>query len=166
MTPLLFALALAAQTSDSVRQSRYERVLNSANDSLGRLRGVIAVFRTDLPSASRELVLVRAERVRVMCHGADAAVIEVQSLLSEGLYSRRAEREQSQLQKGSIEMRRVFARCAREWETPDPPVAAAADSLQAWGPYRTAQLEAAVRRFAEQLRHFMNKTGLKTPPPR
>jgi hypothetical protein len=63
-------------------------------------------------------------------------------------------------------MRRVFARCAREWETPDPPVAAVADSLQSWGPYRTAQLEAAVRRFAEQLRHFMNKTGLKTPPPR
>ena len=166
MTSLLFALALAAQTSDSVRQARYERILNSANDSLGRLRGVIAVFRTDLPSASRELVLERADRVRAMCHGADAAVIEVLSLLAEGLYSRRGEREQAQLQKGSIEMRRVFARCAREWETPDPPVAATADSLQAWGPYRTAQLEAAVRRFAEQLRHFMNKTGLKTPLPR
>src|SRR5262245_18808131 len=116
MTPLLLGLALISQEpigaildmSDSARHARYERILNSANDSLDRLRGVIATFRTDLPSASRELVLDRAGRVRASCRGATAAIVEVESLLAEGIYSRRAEREQAQLKNGNAEIRRVF----------------------------------------------------------
>ena len=163
MIPVLFALVVAAQAPDSARQLRYEQVLNGATDALDRVRGAAAGFRADLPSASSDLVLQRAERVRVSCRGAGGAVGAVDSLLAEVIYVSRARREQDELRKGGVELRRVLTRCERDWTAPSPQLVMAADTLRAWGPYRTSQLETALRRYLASLRAFMKKAALRKP---
>ena len=163
MILLLFTLAVAAQAPDSVRQVRLERVLKQASDSLDGVRGATAAFRTDLLSASSELVLVRAARVHSGCRGADAALVQVNTLLAGSVYSRSAASEQARLQNATVELRRVLERCQREWTVSQFTPAATVDSLRAWGPYRTAQLDSALRRYLYSLRWFMKKTALRTP---
>ena len=163
MIPVIFALAVAAQGPDSVRQLQYERGLNGATDALDRLRGVTAGFRTDLPSASPELVLQRAERVHSSCRDVSVALNGVDSVLAEGVYASHAQREQNELKRGGVELRRVLARCEREWNVPTPRTITAADSLRAWGPYRTAQLDVALQRYLALVRGFMKKAGLRKP---
>lgn len=163
MILLLLTLAVAAQAPDSVRQVRYERVLKQATDSLDGVRGAAAAFRTDLHSASSELVLVRAARVHAGCRGADAALVQVNTLLAGGVYSRAAASEQARLQSATAELRRVLGRCQREWTVSRSPTLILADSLRAWGPYRTAQLDSALRRYLSSLREFMKKAALRKP---
>jgi len=163
MIMVLFTLIVAAQAPDSVRQARYERVLKQATESLDGVRGASAGFRTDLPSASSQLVLARAERVHTGCRGADAALLQVDTLLAEGVYSRAAVSEQAQLRRATAELRRVLERCQREWMVSQVPAAAAADSLRAWGPYRTAQLDSALQRYLNAVRGFMKKAALRKP---
>ncbi len=164
MISVILALAIAAQTSDSARQARYERVLNHATDALDRLRGATAGFRADLPSASTDLVLQRAARVRGSCSDAAAAVSAVDSLLAQGPYRSNAQRQQTELRSGGAELRRALTRCEREWNARQHRTAdVAADSLRAWGPYRTSRLDVASGRYVAVMREFMKQAGLKKP---
>lgn len=163
MIMMLLTVVVAAQAPDSVRQARYERVLKQATESLDGVRGASAGFRTDLPSASSQLVLARAERVHTGCRGAGAALLTVDTLLAAGVYSPAAVSEQAQLRRATSELRRVLERCQREWTVSQFPSAAAVDSLRAWGPYRTAQLDGALQRYLHSLRGFMKKAALRKP---
>jgi len=163
MIMVLITLVVAAQAPDSVRQARYERVLKQATESLDGVRGASAVFRTDLPSASSQLVLARAERVHTGCRGAGTALLRVDTLLAEGVYSAAAVSEQAHLRRATAELRRELERCQREWTVSQVPTAAAVDSLRAWGPYRTAQLDGALQRYLSSLRGFMKKAALRKP---
>ena len=165
MTTVLVALALFAQspTPDTVRQARYERTLSGVADSLDVVRGAIAAFPIDLARVSQELVLARATRVRQSCHGAALALEQVSTLLGAGVYTRHAQVEQRRLQNGTSELRRTLARCELEWAVPKPPTVAIADSLRAWGPYRGARLDDALRSYLGVLRAFMKQAALKKP---
>lgn len=165
MTTVLLALALAAQAPpvDTVRQARYERTLGGVSDSLDVVRGAIAAFRVDLPRASHDLVIARATRVLQSCHAAAAALEQVSTLLAGGVYAPHAKVEQGRLQHGTVELRRTLARCEREWAVSVPPTRASADSLRAWGPYRGAKLDEALRSYLGLLRAFMKQAALKKP---
>ncbi|HKE91283.1 MAG TPA: hypothetical protein VKB45_13185 [Gemmatimonadales bacterium] len=176
MTTGFLALALLAQAPapaasapaarpapDTVRQARYERALGGVSDSLDVVRGAVAAFQLDLPSASPDLVLTRASRVRNSCHGAAAAVEQVSTVLAGGVYVPHARVEQGKLRSGTSDLRRTLARCEREWAVLNPPTRANADSLRAWGPYRGARLDAALRSYDGLLRAFMKQAALKKP---
>ena len=165
MTTLFLALVLMTQAPqpDTVRQARYERTLSGVTDSLDVVRGAISAFRIDLDRVSPNLVLARASRVRESCHGAGAALQQVSTLLSQGVYVEHAKVEQARLGTGTSELRRALARCEREWAAPTPPTRAVADSLRAWGPYRSARLDDALRSYLGVLRAFMKQAALKKP---
>jgi hypothetical protein len=162
---MMFALALAValQAPDSARAVRWERALNETTDSLDRIRGAAAAFRVDLGNASHDLVLVRAAQVRATCGSADAPLQALEQLLTDEVYDPRARNAQQRLRSGTTELRRTMSRCEREWQAGQRPTAAGADSLRAWGPYRTAQLDAALRRYLGLLRWFMKQASLKKP---
>jgi hypothetical protein len=165
MTTLLLALALVAQAppADTVRQARYERTLSSVSDSLNVARGAIAAFPIDLDRVSPDLILARAARVRQSCHGTTLALEQLSTLLAAGVYVPHAKVEQGRLQSGTNDLRRTLARCEREWAAPDPPTRTGADSLRAWGPYRGARLDGALRSYLGLLRTFMKQAALKKP---
>jgi hypothetical protein len=163
MISLLLAFSVVSQLPDSARAARYERVFRDVTESLDAVRGAAAGFRTDLGRASAELVLERATRIRDRCGAADSAVIQQQSLLAEGVYTPDASAEQARLSRETARLRQVLARCGREWAVSEHPSVADADSLRAWGPYRTSQLDGALRRFIDALRGFMKKADIKKP---
>jgi hypothetical protein len=163
MIPLLLALSITVQLPDSVRQARYERVLGDVANALDAVRGAAAGFRTDLSRASSELVFERATRIRRSCRDADVAAGQQQALLAEGVYTPAARPEQVRLARETARLRQDLARCQREWAVSDRPRVTDADSLRAWGPYRTAQLDGSLRRFIGSLRGFMKKAELKKP---
>jgi hypothetical protein len=163
MIALVMALSVAVQLPDSARQARYERVLGEVSSALDAVRGAAAGFRTDLSRASSELVLERATRIHNSCRDADAAAARQQALLAEGVYTPSAQPEQTRLARETARLRQALTRCQREWTVPDRPRIADADSLRAWGPYRTAQLDGALRRFIASLRGFMKRAELKKP---
>ena len=164
MTTVLLALALVAHAPpDTVRQARYQRTLSGVSDSLDVVRGAIAAFPIDLARVSPDLVLARAARVRQSCHGAALALEQVSTLLAAGVYVPLAKVEQGRLQSGTTDLRRTLGRCEREWAAPDPPTRASADSLRAWGPYRGARLDTALRSYLGLLRTFMKQAALQKP---
>ena len=163
MTLVLLALALVAQSPDTVRQARYERTLRGVSDSLDVVRGAVAAFPIDLERVSPELVLARATRVRQSCHGAAAALEQASTLLGAGVYKPQAKVEQGRLQNGTGALQRTLARCEREWAVPGRPTRAIADSLRAWGPYRGARLDEALRSYIGLLRTFMKQAAVKKP---
>lgn len=164
MMTFLLALAVALQAPDSARAPRWERALNETTDSLDRVRGAAAAFRVDLGNASHDLVLVRAAQVRATCRAADAPLQVLERLLTDEVYDRNARGAQERLRSGTTELRRTLSRCQREWQA--HPIANGADSLRAWGPYRTAQLDAALRRYLGLVRSFMKQASLKRNQPR
>jgi hypothetical protein len=91
------------------------------------------------------------------------ALNAVDSLLAGGVYVSRARREQNELERGGVELRRVLARCEREWSVPTPGAISAADSLRAWGPYRTSQMDRELQPYLLLARRFMKKAGLRKP---
>jgi hypothetical protein len=160
MTTLFLALAVAIQSPDSARAARWERALNHTTDSLNRIRGATAGFRVDLGSASPDLILVRAAHVRAACGAAATPLKAVEDLLDGEVYSPHARLQQTQLRSGSVDLHRALERCEREWRAPDHPRASDADSLRAWGPYRSAQLDAALGRYLVLVRSFMKRAEL------
>jgi hypothetical protein len=160
MITLVLALAVAIQAPDSARAARWERVLNQTTDSLNRIRGATAGFRVDLGSASPDLILLRAARVRATCGAAAAPLKAVEDLLDGEVYSPHAQLQQTQLRSGSVDLRRALERCGREWRAPDHPRASDADSLRAWGLYRGAQLDAALGRYMVLVHSFMKRAEL------
>lgn len=163
MVTFFLALTVVLQAPDSARAARWERALNETTDSLDRIRGAAAAFRVDLANASHDLVLVRAAQVRGTCSGADAPLQAVEQLLVREVYEPRARSAQDRLRAGTVELRRVLSRCQQQWQAGPRPTAAGADSLRAWGPYRTAQLDAALRRYLGLMRSFMKQASLKKP---
>lgn len=163
MIPWILVVSVAAQAPDSARTARWEQALAATTDSLDRVRGAAMGFRVDLDNASSDLVLTRAAQLRTSCARADEALRDLERLLEEGVYSPRARDAQARLRGGTAEMRRTLARCQREWQASAPPRAGEADSLKAWGPYRTAQLNAALLRYQGLVRAFMRQAALKRP---
>lgn len=161
MLTFVLALAVALQAPDSARAGRWERALNETTDSLDRVRGAAATFRVDLDNASHDLVLVRAAHVRAACSAADAPLQVLEQLLTNEVYDHSARGAQERLRSGTTELRRALSRCRREWQAGPRPTTSGADSLRAWGPYRTAQLDAALRRYLGLVRSFMKQASLK-----
>jgi len=162
LVALWTAAAPPAQLPDSAKAARVERVIDAASDSIGRLRSAAYAFRLDLQGVSPSLVLERAQRVQDGCTGAAAGVALLQRVLSVATLTPRAGAEQARLRTAGANLHRTLVQCRREWK-PSPPSATLADSLRAWGPYRTQQLEVALRPYEEALRVFQLKAGLKKP---
>jgi hypothetical protein len=99
------------------------------------LRSAAARFRHDLPNASAQLVLSRAQRVRTACADSRAAADSVALRLARNAAA------QSEL----AALQRALIGCLRDWEITGP--RANADSLRAWGPHRLSELDRALRRY-------------------
>lgn len=123
-TPMLLWAALAAQAPDSTLSA-----------TLTALRSAATQFRQDLAQASPQLVIARAQQVRVACAGSRLAADSLAPLVSRDAAARA---ELAALQ-------RALGVCQRDWDLRG--ARANADSLRAWGPHRLSELDRAVRRY-------------------
>lgn len=124
----MFALALLLWTTPQLPDSTLVA-------SFSAVRSAAARFRQDLPKASPQLVLARAQHVRAACIGTRTAADSLAPRLT------RDPAAQAVL----AALQRALQTCEREWETHGPHVNA--DSLRAWGPYRLSELDQALGRY-------------------
>ena len=159
---ILLTLWLVAQTPpatpDSVTRVRFARALHTTSDSLDRLGRAIATFRTDLDPASPVLVMQRAGQVHAACGGAHKALSNLHAVLATP-YSTKTATEQNVLRSSTSRLLGELSQCQRDWST-EPGSAQRADSLKAWGPYRSSHLAKQVTDFISDQRRFEKAAGL------
>lgn len=144
--------------ADSAARARFVAALKTVDDSLMAVRSAAAEFRLDLAAASPDLVRARAARVQSRCAGARTAAAALDQQLTSQVYTPQARRAQESLRLELAPLTRALTRCTREW---NPGSTVPADSLKSWGPYRGAQLAAAVQRYGAKAAAFRTAAGLR-----
>ena len=151
------------QTPDSALLRRFGDAVNSTSDTLESLRGLAQAFRNDLQTASPTLILARATSVHDACASGASAVRRLQGILAARTVSNTAARSQAKFRTTAEETVAVLDRCVRSW-LPLPRTDERAYSLRAWGPFRIAQLDQALRRYDAARHAFANAAGLPAEP--
>ena len=140
--------ALAALWAVAVVQAP-DSALHTFGDSLTTLEAAAAKFRSDLPTASPDLVISRATRLTARCAGALRQAGRLDSLLAAGTHLRR--------ELGAL--RAALARCKHDFTT--GPWYQRVDSVKAWAPFWLGRLEDALRRYRVAAREFMNRAHIE-----
>ena len=150
----------ASQKPDSALNRRLGIPLTTLRDSLFAVQGSGAAFRRDLAAASPDLVIARARRVQESCTQALATIAATQRALAATPVSPRTQPLSADLQRLLPKLQTDLARCQREFA----PGAwyARVDSLRAWGPSRTVQLDASVRRAVDATDRLRAALGYKS----
>jgi len=132
-----------SQTPDTALNRQLGIPLATLRDSLFAVQGSGAAFRRDLAAASPDLVIARARRVQESCKGAVVAVAAAQRALAATTLPPRTQPRSVDFQRLLPKLQADLTRCQREFA----PGAGytRVDSLRAWGPSRTVQLDASVR---------------------
>jgi hypothetical protein len=149
-----------SQTPDSALNRQLGIPLATLRDSLFAVQGSGAAFRRDLAAASPDLVIARARRVQESCTRALATIVTTQRALVATTLPPRTQPRSADLQRLLPKLQADLARCEREfapgaWYT-------RVDSLRAWGPSRTVQLDASVRRAVDATDHLRAALGYKS----
>lgn len=165
---LLWAAAAAAplcaqqpETADTA--SAYVRALRMVRDSAENVRGAIARFRRDLPMAGEQTVTGRAKRLTQACEGLRAAfaratpLLEVPSGAHQGLITARQELLAAMRTTGPV----LRSECERGLSTDGP--GQWADSLKAWGPHRTSQIQRSLTSIDAAIAGFARAADIKLP---
>lgn len=160
MLPILLALSVAAQSTDSVRQARYRDVGNRLLDALDSVQAATAAFRADLGAASARLVLERAARVAAACRRADSSQARFEQVLDQDPDAAKTPRAQANLRRSGGDLRRALGGCRRDWTVAPHATVLVADSLRAWGPYRISRIDGPLRHYYGVVVGFLKKLGL------
>jgi hypothetical protein len=154
----LAASVPARQAPDSAQHARLLKAMSATFDAFDRLRGATHQFTLDLAHASDDMVVSRAARVKLECSRADSALMDIERILTGPPPTPDARREIGPTRAAATSLRAAFARCSREWGA-EPRHPTQPDSLRAWGPYRTNQLELSLRRYAPRIQAFAHAAG-------
>jgi len=148
------------QAPDTTLNRQLGIPLATLRDSLFAVQGSGAAFRRDLAAASPDLVIARARRVQESCTRARAMILTTQRALAATKLPPRTQPRSADLQRVLPKLQADLARCEREFA----PGAryARVDSLRAWGPSRTVQLDASVRRAVDATDHLRAMLGYKS----
>ena len=169
MIAILLALWAAAppgtpssvsQTPDTALNRQLGIPLATLRDSLFAVQGSGAAFRRDLAVASPDLVIARARRVQESCAGAGVAVAAAQRALAATTLPPRTQPRSADFQRVLPKLQADLARCQREFAPGGSYTRV--DSLRAWGPSRTVQLDASVRHAVAATDHLRAVLGYKS----
>jgi hypothetical protein len=163
---LLGALALgspaAAQQradADSITLAQYQRVLIGLRDTVERLSARANELRRDLRTAGDPTVLSRGERLMEACRGTRDALAATRPAIAGWRLPEGARAPRDSLftaMRGLTE--RIGAECLRSLDPAGP--GQRADTLRAWGPYRTAELDRAVMLYHGAAARLARSLGL------
>jgi len=163
------ALALAgarttfAQHPLDSTQARYRDRLVALRDTVQSVGAAIVVFRRDLNTAGRETVVAKADHLIRTCELARAALLEAAPEFNARAAPRGAGAAADTVQASARRLARSLQDlCIVGLATTGPGVRA--DSIRAWGPYRTAQLRLVLDRLHADLNRFAGASRFQLPP--
>ena len=164
---LVLALASARTASAQHRldstQTHYRDRLVALRDTVQSVGAAIVVFRRDLTTAGPETVVAKAEHLIGTCERARAALLAAAPEFNHRAAPRGAAAAADTVQASARRLaQRLQDLCIEGLATTGPGVRA--DSIRAWGPYRTAQLRLVLDRFHANLNRFAGASRFKLPP--
>jgi len=144
-------------------QAHYRDRLIGLRDTVRSVGAAIVVFRRDLNTAGPETVVAKAGGLIRACELARAALLEAAPELNARAAPRGAGGAADTIQASARRLARSLQDlCIAGLATAGPGVRA--DSIRAWGPYRTAQLRLRLERFHSDLHQFAGAIRFKLPP--
>jgi hypothetical protein len=162
-------LALAARPTVAQRpsldstQTRLLDRLVALRDTTQSVHTAIVGFRRDLKTAGPETVVAKAEHLVATCARARDAVLNAVPAFDRRAVPRSAGEAADTVRASARRLARSLDDlCVRGLSPTGPGVRA--DSIRAWGPYRTAQLRLVLDRFHSNLHSLAGASRLKLPP--
>lgn len=144
-------------------QAHYLDRLVALRDTLRSVNAAIVAVRRDLNTAGRETVVAKAEELIRTCELARVALLEVAPEFNARAAPRGAGAAADTVQASARRLARSLQDlCIVGLATTGPGVRA--DSIRAWGGYRTAQLRLVLDRFNSNLNQFARAIRVKLPP--
>lgn len=155
--------AQARAPSDSTTKAYHDEVI-AIRDSLRLVMADIQGFRRDLQHAGNETVLARADRAARRCESATAFLSRAQSEIRPPTRAAASLRDAARAYVGALrDLQRTLAQeCVQGLSARGPGMHA--DTLRAWGAYRTSQLERAFARHAQAANRFARAAGFRIEP--
>jgi hypothetical protein len=138
-------------------------LLLALRDTLTTVEAALGDFNHDLRSAGPETVLSRSARLRRQCGPAALALARTRTQWQPATRTRRTQREASALITASLKLEQTLREeCERGFRETGP--GSWADSLRAWGPYRSTQIQRGIRLFGVAADRFAAAAGFKLEP--
>ena len=153
----------ARAAPDSALARRYHDALAAVRDTLDGVTAAAWDLNRDLRSAGAETVLARARRLRERCQAATLflpeAVRTFQYSLTPGW-----DRGEVGALRGALRRLEVVLReqCEPGFRADGP--GSWADSLRAWSPYRSNQIDQAIRSYGAAAARFAAAAGVRLEP--
>ncbi len=153
----------AEAVQDSLRQ-RYHDTLIALRDMLSGVRGRLQAFRLDLDGVGAETVVARASRLRWRCVGAIGALRDAEAVFQprEAPTARTREAARSLVGEMQALQQALQEHCERAMRSTGP--GQWADSLRAWGPFRTSRVEEKLAAYDHAAARFARVAGFKLEP--
>jgi hypothetical protein len=140
------------------------QALLTLRDSVMSVRREVARFRRDLQFAGARTVMSRARRLSGACEGLQKALRDGAPNLRPAAGASAAERRASDAVQAQIrETTKILDDECRIGLRPDGP-GVWSDSLKAWGPYRTSNVEKALSAYEGAAANLAKITDLDFPP--
>jgi hypothetical protein len=144
---------------DSVEE-RLVVVLLDLRDSTSAVRGQLAVFRRDLSQAGAATVVGRATSLHVRCANASDALRQAEEQVRPGPGWPAVARAASADLIGAMRTLRDLVRTHCDVGLAPEGPGVRADTLRAWGPYRTGMLVRGITEFDRAVGRFARATSL------
>jgi len=144
--------------------TRYETTLRALRDSVALVRAELSRFRRDLQMAGAQTVVGRARRLGTACAGLRASLAASSSPLRAPASANPGVRSASRdllAQMGTADQ--MLVRDCERGLAPEGP-GSHADSLKAWGPHRTSQLEKGLNELDGAIAAFARAAEIDLKP--
>lgn len=148
----------AAAKADTALRER----LLALRDTVEQVSGAIVDFRRDLRTAGPETITAKAGRLTQACAAARAEVDASVPAFAPGAVPRSARAAADSLRATLAALAAQLDRECLRGLRPEGP-GTRADTLRAWGPYRTAQLRRAITLFQNDANRMATALGFKLP---
>lgn len=153
----------AAGSADSTRALYRDRIV-ALRDTVQAVSRAIVVLRRDLRSAGPETVLAKAQTLGRACGAVRAALLDELPHFTPRQVPATAREAADSVRMAVRDLtRRLEQQCEVGLDPKGP--GQPADSIRAWGPYRTAELRRGMERFHVALTRFAGAIGVKLPRP-
>ena len=148
---------------DSLLLARYHETLILLRDTLTGVTAATFEFGRDLRAAGGETVLARARRLRVQCHAAGLVMHDAEPAFQPWRVPATARQQAGALGAALRRLRAILREQCELGFRQDGP-GSWSDSLRAWGPYRSSQIDTGVREYEAMAARFAAAVGVRLEP--
>jgi hypothetical protein len=155
-------LLISVSPLRSQQPSPFRDLLVALRDSASAVRAGVTEFSRDLRAAESDSILARAATLRARCQGAESIVPGAIERIQQAARSGRARHEAASLVVALRGLHFALQNCVEGFSDQAP--GERADTLRAWGIFRSNELDQSIRSYELSANRFAEASGFKLNP--